>query len=373
MAKTQSRAASALAAEQGTKHNKSEIPTREGEKAGFGVKRRPQNVPPEKDVQESAPASEAPESGQDAPVGEGASIPQADLSSDSATLGKVIGYKYLDANLIKEWEFKNRTDRSLEANPEETAEFIEEVRAAGFTSSIVVRPIEGSKPGDYQYEEIVGYKRCYAARYLGIPVPAEIRELTDVEAMRLQTAENSGRTNPPFWEDANAWARLDDRFGATQKEKAAAVGVDAGRFSTGLRIVRRMPDDIKNALNLVKFGYNTLVALMAFIEMDESPNKRQDRIDRIIENADEFEAKPEKGETLVNSIKRAYLASQPGAPKPVEPEVAKTPKGGKIYSIKQSKNGVTINLHQIGVEFADMDEIRKMLKDHLAKKGVPFE
>jgi len=346
-----------------------DIESKEGEKAGFGP---PRNRPSKSPAPESTNSAERQNKNaleQQAPTSGPNSIEQ-----NENTLGKVLGYAYLDPASIRTWEFKNRTIEDLEADPESLREFLEDVEEAGFASSIIVRPAAKAKEGDaVQFEEIVGFKRTYAARKLGIKIPAEIRELTDAEALRLQKSENTERTNPPFWSEARAWAKMDDRFGKTQREKAKAAGVTESKLSTGLRLVKRMPQEVANSLRLNTFGYNALIALIQFIDLDDNPKHTQARIDRLIEGSDKFDKKPEKAETIVATIKAEYLASLTGqTEKAPQAEVVTSNKGSKVYSIKRKRNGITIDLHQIATELGDVEEITSMIRKHLEQKGVQF-
>jgi len=296
-----------------------------------------------------------------------------DIDQSGNTLGKAVSYGEIDPWTVKAWDYQDRTIEELLADKDDLDEFMELARESGIVTPIIVRKAKGAKPGDkIQYEQIAGFKRTYAAQKLGIKVPAVLRELTDSEALRLQTLENANRTDPSLWNRALGWATLNDSFGKTQREKALTVGVSESRFSTGLRLVRQMPKEVVDSLALYTFGDNALLDMLKFIQMDEDPAKIQERIDRLIEASDRFESTPKKAADIVASVKKKYLAAEEGAKKEDGPEVAKTPKGGKVYSIKHKRNGVTIDLHQIGAEFADIEEIKEMLRDHLSKKGVQF-
>ena len=343
---------------------KSEVETKEGEKA-FGSRRNKPKVPAEKvDPDKNLQAASKPNTG---------SVFSVEQGEGEKTLGTVIGYAYLDPKRIKTWEYKDRTLAELEWDKESLEEFTADVEEAGFTTPIVVRPIEGASENDeFLYEEIAGFKRHYVAKKLNLPIPAEIRKLTDAEAFRLQKSENTERTEPSFWSRAISWSQLDESFGATQRERAKVAGASESQFSTALRLVRRMPEEVVKSLRLYTFGYNALIALLQFIDQDDDSNNRQERIDRVIENADRFDARPEKAESIIRGIAADFQKEKPGSKPANGAEVVTTQKGGKVFSIKRKKNGATIDLHQIGMEFADLNEIRDMLLKHLKSKGVPI-
>lgn len=361
MAKTQSRLLDGKMASVAAKQQQQATDSNEGENA-FPVAEG-DDKPRSQTTQQTASPSE-PSITKDTPGVQYEMAPPDDM------LGQFIGFAYLDPHKIKDWKYKDRTKDELEYDKENLEGFEEEVRRSGFSSSIVVRPING-KDGKGGYEEVVGFKRTYMARKLNKPVPAEIRILTDEEALALQETENKYRSAPSWWSKARAWLRMEKDFGETQQERAKAVGATPSQFSTALRIARDMPEEIVKSIRLYTLGYNSIAKLMQYLDLDKEDQSAL--IDRVIEVSDEIERKPTKAESVFNRLIDEYYASGSETQNQTQPEVAKTPKGGKVYTIKRGRSGVSINLHQIGMELADMDEIRKLLRDHLVKKGVQFE
>lgn len=83
------------------------------------------------------------------------------------------------------------------------SELVESVRTQGVLEPIVVRPV-GEK-----YEVIIGARRLAAAREAGLRViPAEVREMTDAQALTQSLVENLHRGDLQLEERVNAYRKL---------------------------------------------------------------------------------------------------------------------------------------------------------------------
>lgn len=122
------------------------------------------------------------------------------------------------------------------------AELAASIRAAG-----VIQPLLVRRRGD-GYELVAGERRLRAARLAGMErVPAVVKRLGDKEALELSLVENIQRENLTPLEEAQALARLANRWGLTQEELAAAVGKDRSAIANTLRLLR-LPEPCKKAL-----------------------------------------------------------------------------------------------------------------------------
>lgn len=122
------------------------------------------------------------------------------------------------------------------------------VEAHGQSSPIMVRPhpsIEG------RYQIIFGHRRTRAARELGIPVRAIIKQLADVEHIIAQGQENTQRANLSFIEKALFAKGLIDR-GMSKEVAKSALNVDDTLLSRMLAVAEGVPDLVLKALGSAK-------------------------------------------------------------------------------------------------------------------------
>lgn len=99
-------------------------------------------------------------------------------------------------------------------------------------------------PGDPErFQTAYGHRRVRAARTLGRPVRAVVRELDDDALAVAQGVENSARQDLTFIERAVFATRLENA-GAGRPVIQRALGIDKAEASKLLMIARAVPDDI---------------------------------------------------------------------------------------------------------------------------------
>lgn len=124
------------------------------------------------------------------------------------------------------------------------AAFIATIREQGQQTPIMVRPKPG-EPGRYQVA--FGHRRLDAARALGRPVFAIVRQMSDEELALAQGQENSARADLSFIERARFAARLEEaKF--SRDVIMAALGVDKSMLSRMLMIIARTPREVVEAI-----------------------------------------------------------------------------------------------------------------------------
>lgn len=96
-------------------------------------------------------------------------------------------------------------------------------------------------PGRYQ--SAYGHRRVRAARELGQPVKAIIRELTDTDLVISQGIENSAREDLSFIERATFAMRLEDA-GHDRLVIQEALSIDRAETSKLLSVARSIPSDV---------------------------------------------------------------------------------------------------------------------------------
>lgn len=111
------------------------------------------------------------------------------------------------------------------------------IREDGVLQPVVVRKKED------KYELIMGERRLQAARLAGIPtVPVVVKNVKDVDSLRLSIVENIQRENLNDVEIARAYHALVATFGMTQAELAQFIGRDRSSVANSLRLLNLPPD-----------------------------------------------------------------------------------------------------------------------------------
>lgn len=131
------------------------------------------------------------------------------------------------------------TDR-LGEDDEAFQALVEAIRVRGQDTPILVRP-HPEKPGLYQIA--FGHRRARAARVLGVPVRAVVKNLSDVDHVVAQGQENSARADLSFIERALFASRL-EALGFSRETIMAALGSDKTTISKMLSVSSRIPADI---------------------------------------------------------------------------------------------------------------------------------
>ena len=170
---------------------------------------------------------------------------------------------------------------SIESNPDQPRTEFDEASLADLAKSIrkygVLQPLLVTKieePSDrglaVRYQLIAGERRWRAARMAGLPhVPVIIRD--DLEprmpSKRLEMAliENLQRDDLNAMETAEAYTRLANEFGLSQKEIADKVGKSREVVANTLRL-QNLPTYIKDALRSGKISATHARALLSFEE-----------------------------------------------------------------------------------------------------------
>lgn len=111
------------------------------------------------------------------------------------------------------------TNPRRRAAPERDAELLESVRALGVLQPVLARPAGEA------FELVFGHRRLRAAVAAGLAeIPASVREMTDLEVLEAQVAENAQREDVHPLEEADAYRALHERHGRSVEEIAARIG-----------------------------------------------------------------------------------------------------------------------------------------------------
>jgi ParB family transcriptional regulator, chromosome partitioning protein len=115
----------------------------------------------------------------------------------------------------------------------ELNELSQSVRAKGVIQPVLLRPV-----GE-RYQLVAGERRWRAAKLAGLDsVPAVVRELEDKEVLELALTENILRNDLGPLEAARAYKVLQDRFGESQEEIGARLGINRVTVTNSLRLLK---------------------------------------------------------------------------------------------------------------------------------------
>lgn len=187
--------------------------------------------------------------------------------------------------------------------------------AESIASSGIIQPLSVRKSDDGRYELIAGERRLRAAIMAGMRrVPCVLHKADDTTAALYALMENLQRSNLSFFEEAEALEKLIMKYGMSQSEVAARLGIAQSTLSNKLRILR-LDEDVRQRIydsGLTERHARALLRLSA--------EKRQTALDKII--ADEMNLA--QTEALVKSMLEEALPTPP-LPIPAEEEKNEKP------------------------------------------------
>lgn len=140
----------------------------------------------------------------------------------------------------------------IQFNPDQPRKEMDEASLTGLTESIrkdgVLQPVLVQVRGE-GFELIAGERRVRAALAAGLAtVPARVlRDVDDRRRTILALVENLQREDLNPVEEAAGYRELQERFGLSQEDLAAAVGKDRSTIANALRILN-LPGDVQTAI-----------------------------------------------------------------------------------------------------------------------------
>ena len=112
-------------------------------------------------------------------------------------------------------------------------ELADSIRENGVIQPLLVRPI-----GNGGYQIVAGERRWRAARMAGLTqVPVFIKELDQVQTMKMALIENIQRQDLTPMEEARAYKSLMESCSLTQEEAARAVGKSRSAIANSVRLL----------------------------------------------------------------------------------------------------------------------------------------
>jgi ParB family chromosome partitioning protein len=129
-------------------------------------------------------------------------------------------------------------NREIDTKSPEFAEMVDSVRQHGVIQPGVGRPLtldlEAAKRGAPTIELVIGERRWLASSAAGLAtMPLVIRQLTDLEAIELQTIENDKRKDLNPIQEAEKYQQLLEQYGKAGMNKEAAIAKLCQRLGQG--------------------------------------------------------------------------------------------------------------------------------------------
>ena len=123
-------------------------------------------------------------------------------------------------------------------------ELAQSIRQRGIIQPIVVRPI----PGKRGHQIVAGERRWRAAQRAGLhEIPAIVRDFADGEALEIALIENVQREDLNPIEEAEAYHRLTEEFGHSQKALASLVDKSRSHVANLMRLLD-LPEAVRGMM-----------------------------------------------------------------------------------------------------------------------------
>jgi ParB family chromosome partitioning protein len=154
----------------------------------------------------------------------------------------------------------------IETNPHQPRKTLDDEKLKQLTESIkedgVLQPIDVRRSGE-RFQLIMGERRLQAARLAGMPkVPALVKNVKDVDSLRLALVENIQREDLNAIEVANAYRSLVGIFGLTQSDLAQLIGRDRSSVANTLRLLN-LPQEVQDMIATDQISGGHARALLA--------------------------------------------------------------------------------------------------------------
>ena len=144
---------------------------------------------------------------------------------------------------------------------EKLGEMAESIREHGVVEPLVVRQRDGT------FELVAGERRLRAARLAGLEtVPVVVRDMSDRDVLEITLIENLQREDLSALEEAAAYVRLMEEFGATQEDVARRVGKSRPAVANTVRLLQ-LPEALRDEMRSGRLSAGHARALLAL----ESP------------------------------------------------------------------------------------------------------
>ena len=204
----------------------------------------------------------------------------------------------------------------IEANPYQPRQQFDDEMILDLSESIklygVVQPITVRKKNNKKYELIAGERRLRAAKKAGLKkIPVIINQVTDKESAVIALVENIQRENLNYIEEAEAFKKLSDTYGFTQKEVADRVGKSQSTIANKLRLLK-LSDNVRNELKYNALTERHARSLLKLENEEEQVNAIKEIVEKKLnvkkteQLIDKINNKEDLNNTKSFTVKKAY-------------------------------------------------------------------
>lgn len=117
------------------------------------------------------------------------------------------------------------------------AGLVASIRKRGVLQAILVREIAAPKTGKAKYQVVAGERRIRAAKLAGLKeIPAQVKSMTDEEALGDQIVEKLQREDVHPLDEADGFLRLKEEMNLGIRDIAERVAKDASYVGAQARV-----------------------------------------------------------------------------------------------------------------------------------------
>lgn len=158
--------------------------------------------------------------------------------------------------------FRDKSELTAEA----IIELTDSVKQVGIIQPILLRPLKNNK-----FELVCGERRFRAAGYANlVTIPANIRELTDQEALDIQITENLQRKDVHPAREAKAYKMMMTKAKCTINELAIRFGKTEHYIAIRVKLNDLVPEAMKDFHEgLMSLGHALLIARLDAVDQQE--------------------------------------------------------------------------------------------------------
>jgi len=287
-------------------------------------------------------------------------IPKEPLVQEQVTSGESIPNEdkviHVKPSKIKPWQFKDRVD----AEYGDLRELADSIKNNGQLVPVIVRT---SEDPDFDFELIAGGRRLRAiTEYLDIDISCVVRELSDIEAAKVQKVENDDREDLSNYSKAvNYKQMLDAHIYESASKLAASLDIPRQTFSD-LMGYTKIPQDVIDAIQAV--GNMKCISVRMSTVMQKlcnDPDKGPEYTQAIVELAPRIA----KGTIQANALKNIIASTSRTKP---QKTVVKG-EYGSAFSIRHDSNGIpTFSILKDGRNLLTTEEITQVLTEAFDRK-----
>jgi len=153
-------------------------------------------------------------------------------------------------------------------NQEKLEQLADSIRTVGVQQPAVIRQIED----DGKYELVAGERRWRAAKIAGLQtLPCVIRDLDDIEVLKIQTIENLQREDIHPLDEADGYQRLREKAGYDVELLAKDVGRSVSYIYQRLKLLELIPEARKEFVDgIIAAGHAILIARLQPKQQNEA-------------------------------------------------------------------------------------------------------